>query len=180
MTIATSIIAAPKVDLPHHRIHEGNHVMVNIVSTGLLVASPKYVLIITSPVAVIIPNTEIEHFIYSISTNPGATTEFFEDAIVSANGTHVPIILNNRNSPTIPGELIFEDPIVVSEGTRLFIDRIGSVTTGGTNGPIERDEDEIDLKIGTQYLIKVTPLVDGTDITIKLRIYDTTQTPTGF
>lgn len=174
MTLPTSIIATPKVDLPHHRIHESIFAMVNVVNTGLIVANPKRFLLKTPG---ILPDGTalFGHVIFSVSTNPGATVQLFENTIVSFNGTDISAILNNRNPP--PGiplvvtGFVFEDPVVVSEGTQIFIERIGSTTKGGIGGPKDRDEDELIFKIGTNYLIKITPLVDGIDITTKIRNY---------
>lgn len=180
MTIATSIIAEPRVDLPHHRIHEGPHVISQIVSTNLQIVNPKYVLLLSAPPAIPPVNTPFMHLIYSVSSSLGITTEFFEDPIFSNVGTPVPAFFNNRNFGDVLTGREFEDPIVISDGTRLFIERIGSIMIGGTGGPRNRDEDEIILKLGTFYLIKVTPLVDGVDITIKTSSYSSGATPSPF
>lgn len=177
MTIPNTIIAKPNVQLSHHRIHEGPHVMSQIVSTNLQIANPKYMLLFSGPPIIPPTNTLFIHFIYSISSSLGVTTEFFEDPIFSNMGTVVPAFFNNRNFGIVPTGGQFENPTIISEGTLLFIERIGSTITGGTGGPRNRDEDEIILKLNSFYLIKVTPLINGIDITIKTRAYSSRATP---
>ena len=174
MTLPTSIIANPRVDLPHHRIHEGNFFSTHTISTGLLIANPKRFLFI-SPSLLPPPETSDTikvHLIFIVSTNPGAKLEFFEDTVVSDNGIPVSIINQNRLSPTIPIGQVFQDPIVTSDGTLIFSQIVGSTTEGGKGGLVERDEQEFILKIGTNYLLKITSLIDGVDITTHFKGYD--------
>ena len=177
MTLPTSIIARPRVDLPHHRIHEGSFTTLTAVATGITVLNPKYYLILTPGV---LPGNIliIAHIRCVVRINPGATFEIFEDAIVSNNGIGIIPRSNNRNSPTLdtPG-FSFEDPTVVSEGNRVFIERIGTTTEGGIGGPNFRDEDELMLKIGSKYLFKISPLVDGVAVSFKVNNYSNRQTP---
>jgi hypothetical protein len=174
MTLPTSIVANPKVDLPHHRIHEGNFFSTHTVSRGLLIANPKRFLFI-SPSMVpppFTPETTKVHLIFVVSTNSGVKLEFFEDTIVSSNGVAVPIINQNRLSTTPPLGQVYQNPMVISDGTLIFSQIVGSTTEGGTGGLVDRDEQELILKIGTNYLLKITPLVDNTDITTHFKGYD--------
>ncbi len=174
MTLPTSIIANPRVNLSHNRIHEGNFFSTHTISRGLLITNPKRFLFI-SPSIVPPPltaDTIKVHLIFVVSTNPGIKLQFFEDTIVSSNGVVVPIINQNRLSPTIPVSQVFQDPIIVSEGTLIFSQFVGSTTEGGTGGLVNRDEQEFILKIGTNYLLKVEPIIDNTDITTHFKGYD--------
>lgn len=174
MTLPTSIIAGPRVNLNHNRIHEGNFFSTHTISRDLLVANPKRFLFI-SPSLVPPPNTPETtkvHLIFVVSTNPGAKLEFFEDTISPDNGIVVPIINQNRLSSTIPLSQVFQNPIITSEGILIFSEIVGSITEGGTGGLVDRDEQEFILKIGTKYLLKITPLVDSTDITVHFKEYD--------
>ena len=176
MTLPTSIIAKPNVRITHHRIHEGNFFSTHTVSTGLMVANPKLFHVDTSPIAPAPPETIEEHMIFIVSANPGIKIEFFENAIVANDGTPIPTINQNRNSTTLPVGNIFEDPIITSEGTLLFSQIVGSATTGGTGGLLQRDEQEFELQVspGTfiGYLLKITPLANNTDITVHFKLYD--------
>lgn len=174
MTLPTSIIAHPELDLPHQRIHEGNFFSTHTINTGLLTANPKQFLFI-SPSTIPPPDTQETikvHLIFIVSANPGVKLEFFEDTTVSNNGTSVSTINQNRLSSTPILGQVFQDPIVESEGILIFSQIIGSTTQGGTGGLIDRDEQELILKIGTNYLLKITPLIDNTDITTHFKGYD--------
>ena len=174
MTLPTSIVAGPRVNLSHHRVHEGNFFSTHTISRGLLIANPKRFLFISPSMLPppFISDTIKVHLIFVVSTNPGVKLEFFEDTIVSSNGIIVPIINQNRLSPTIPLGQVFQDPIPISEGTLIFSQIVGSTTEEGTGGLVDRDEQEFILKIGTNYLLKITPLVDNTDITTHFKGYD--------
>jgi hypothetical protein len=172
MTLPTSITANPRVELSHHRIHEGNFFSTHTISRGILIAKPKLFLFDSSPEAPLPPETIKIHLIFIVSSNPGVKIEFFEDAVISDHGPDVPIINQNRLSPTPPVGKVFQDPIVTTNGTLIFSQIVGDTTTGGTGGLVNRNEQEIILKIGTRYLLKITPLVDNTDTTTHFKGYD--------
>jgi len=174
MTLSTSIVANPRVNLSHNRIHEGNFFSTHTISTGLLIANPKKFLFV-SPTTVPPPFTSDTvkiHLIFIVSANPGVKLEFFEDTTVLDNGIPVPIINQNRLSTTPVLGQVFQDPIIISDGTLIFSQIVGSTTEGGTGGLVNRDEQELILKIGTNYLLKITPLVDNTDTTTHFKGYD--------
>lgn len=177
MTLPTSITPRPQVDLSHHRIHEGNFFSTHTVSLGLMTASPKQFLFITPheiPPPLTFDTVKI-HLIFVVSCDLGVNIQFFEDTIVTSNGTEVPIINQNRNSTTPPLGQVFENPTVLSGGTLLFSQIVGSTTIGGTGGLVNRDEQELILKVTTDYLLKITPLTDvpgGTNITTHFKGYD--------
>lgn len=172
MTLPTSIIAAPDINLSHHRIHEGNFFSTHTVSTGLLVANPKLFLLDPPSTAPVATDTIEIHLIFIVSANPGVKIEFLEEAVIADNGSAILIINQNRNSTTLPIGNIFENPVVTSEGTLLFSQIVGTTTVGGTGGLLRRDEQEFILKIGTHYLLRITPLIDGVDITVHTKWYD--------
>ena len=177
MTLPTSIVANPRVDISHHRIHEGNFFSTHTVSTGLMIASPQQFLFISPSMAPppFSADTVKVHLTFVVSCDLGVKIEFFEDTIVSTNGTALFIVVQNRNSTTPPLGQVFDGPTVVSDGTLIFTEIVGSTTTGGTGGLVERDEQEFILKIGTNYLLKLTPLIDvlgGTNITTHFKGYD--------
>ncbi len=174
MTLPTSITANPRVELSHHTIHEGNFFSTHTISTGLLVASPKRFLFISPsiiPPPLTLDTTKV-HLIFLVSTNLGVKVEFFEGAVVPDNGIAIPIINQNRLSPTLPLGQVFQDPIITSEGTLISSQFIGSTTEGGTGGLVSRNEQEFILKVQTNYLLKITPLIDGVDTTTHFKGYD--------
>lgn len=172
MTLPVSIIAIPEIDNAHNTIHIGTFFGIHKISTNLTIANPKKFLFIPSPEAPIPADTTRSHFIFVVSCDLGVKIEFFENTQVSSNGTSLNLINQNRNSTIITDDAAYEDPIVTSEGTKIYEELIGSTTTGGTGGLTNRNEDEIILKIGTKYLLKITPLIDGANITTHFKHYD--------
>lgn len=177
MTIPVPVTINPSIDLNHFKIHEGPFASSQIVSNNIQIANPKYILLFSAPLATPPSNTLFIHFDYSVSSNLGIITEFFENPTFSDTGILVPRFFNNRNFGVVPAGGEWQDPTITSEGTRLYIERIGSITRGGIGGPRYRDEDEIILRINTYYLIKVTPLINNVDITIKIFAYSTRAAP---
>jgi len=173
MTLPASIVARPRVDLPHHRIHEGRMFTLTTTATGLPAGIPKFYFG-TSPPAQIVT----AHVIFIITVNPGAIFELFEEA-VATGGTQLFSVNNDRNNPVLAQGTFFEDPIVTFEGTtKLWEEIIGTATKGGIGGPLNRDEDEIITKSVTNYLLKITPLSNNTNLTVEIPAYSQ-QGPAG-
>lgn len=176
MTLPASIVANPRVDWPHHKIHEGSFTSIDQTNI-LLTKKPKYFLILTPR---ILPDGTVLqiHTISTVTVNPGARYEIFEDATVSNRGTPITPRSNNRPRATDPSGFSFEDPTVVSEGTKIWEQIIGSTTTGGKGGNNHRDEEEFMLKFGSQYLFKISPLADGvTILSFRINNYSNRFTP---
>ena len=165
MTLPTSIVARPRVDLPHHRIHEGRMFILTTTAQNLPANIPKYYFG-TSPPAQIVT----AHVIFIITVNPGAIFELFEGAIASG-GTQLFSINNDRNNPVLAQGTFFENPVVTFEGTKLWEEIIGTATKGGVGGPLNRDEDEIITKSSTNYLLKITPISNNTNLTVEIPAY---------
>lgn len=170
MTIPVSIAAKPTVDIAHHRIHEGNHFIVHKIVLGIPVATPKYFLIIPPPVVPGAMTVEI-HIIFEVDSNVGGTLFFFENPTITANGTALPPINNNRRSTTTSLSQVFEDPTVTADGTPLFQEIGGNATTGIDLGEFERNDEEFILNPTAIYILKFTPLAIA-DITMELNWYD--------
>lgn len=162
MTLPTTIISRPHIDIAHQRVHEGNHFFVHRIFRDVNIANPKLFLI-DPPSQAIIPSDTIElHLIFEIeSTNIGYTLEFFEDCTITDSGTALTIINNNRRSSTSSLTGVHENPIISTEGTKLFEQITGTATSGGVAGEFERNDEEIILRPGSHYLIRITPLADG-------------------
>jgi hypothetical protein len=135
------------------------------IATGLPAGVPKYYFGVAPPAEI-----AIAHVIFIIMVNPGATFELFEDAIASG-GTQLFSINQDRGNPVLATGSFFEDPIVTSEGTRIYIERIGTATVGGVGGPNNRDEDEIITKSSAVYLLKITPYANNTNLTVEIPAY---------
>ena len=165
MTLSTNIIARPTINLSHYRIHEGRYFGLYAVATGLAAGVPKYYFGTSPPISI-----AIAHLISIATVNPGVTFEFFEGAAASG-GTQLFSVNQDRDNPILATGTFFEDPIVTSEGTRLYIERIGTATTGGEGGFKDRDEDEIVTASSTIYLFKITPLANNTSLSLVVNAY---------
>lgn len=176
MTVPTSIVARPSVDIAHHRIHEGNHFIVHKITIGVPAAPPKYFLIIPPPPQ---PNgTIVEmHLLFELYSTTGGTLEFFENPTATIVGASpLTIVNNNRRSSTLSLCQVFENPTVTSDGTLLFQERKGIAGTEVELGEFERNEEEIVLHQLDTYLLKFVPIVSvpipTADITMELNWYD--------
>lgn len=165
MTLPVSIVARPRVDLPHHRIHEGRMFILTTTATGLPAGVPKFYFG-TSPLR----QAATAHVIFIIAVNPGAIFELFEGG-VAFGGTQLFSINNDRNNPELATGTFFEDPTVISEGTKLWEEIIGTATKGGVGGPANRDEDEIITASALNYILKITPLSNNTNLTVEIPAY---------
>lgn len=171
MTLPTLISSKPQIDTAHQKIHEGNHFDIHIVRTGIDIVNPKDILFIP-PASAGIPSDTIEvHLIFSITSNTGVIVQFFEGTTVTDNGTTIDIINHNRRSSLTSLCDVFEGPTVSGTGTIIFIFRTGTATSAG-NLSLRRDEDEYILHPDNNYLLRITPLADNTDITVVLDWYD--------
>jgi len=166
MTVPIAITPSPRVDLPHHKIHEGRYFAATTTAQNLPAGIPKNFMILSPPAAI-----SIAHVITIINVTPGATFEFFESTVTSSDGTLLNAFNQDRNNPVLAVGFAFEDPIVISEGTRIFSQIIGSITEGGTGGTNNRDEEEFLFKPLTKYLLKITPLANSTLLSIQMRAY---------
>ena len=171
MTIPTTIISKPQIDISHQKIHEGNHFDIHIVRTGINIVNPKDILFIP-PISAVIPSDTIEiHLIFSVTSNTGVTVQLFEGTTATDNGIAIDIINHNRRSSLTSLCEVFENPTVSDTGISIFIFRAGTATSAG-NLALRRDEDEYILHPSTNYLLRITPLADNTDMTIVLDWYD--------
>lgn len=166
MTFPVAITPGPRADLPHQRIHEGRYFAVTTTAIGLPVGVPKDYMIISPPVFI-----SIAHVIIIVDVSPGAKFELFESVVVSANGIPLPSFNQDRTNPAAATGFVFEDPTVVSTGTLIFSQIIGSTTEGRTGGTRNRDEEEFLFKPLTNYLVRTVPLTNGTILSIQMRAY---------
>lgn len=150
----------------HGAIHSGELFEMTDVTLGVNVATPKRYLLVT-------PNTSTRiHVALLVESEPGITIEFFEDTIVTANGTELGEINHNRISTNVAELSVFEDPTVTTDGTILFTFRSGTSTGGARIGDRIQEEDEYVLKQNTNYQVKITPISNGTNITTDISWYE--------
>jgi hypothetical protein len=141
-------MATATIDYAHNEIHAGSHFTFDSY-LSLTKAGSGQLLIIT-------PNTtKWSHLFIEIDTTAGdVVMEFTENATVTEVGTAATIYNNSRNSTTTNGTLIYLSSTVTAGTTVLKKKYMGSGKSG--YGGVNRNEDEIILKQGTNYLLKFT------------------------
>lgn len=173
MTLPTNIVSRPAIDIAHHKTHEGNHYSIHRIITGVTVVNPKYILIIPPPVAATPSDTIEIHLLFRVlSTNIGFTLEVFESSVATGLTALIPINFNRRSATTALINIYEDLTVLTSVGTPLFEERVGIATSGGQSGEFDRNEDELILKPGLKYLVRVTPLADGLNGNVELNWYD--------
>lgn len=92
------------------------------------------------------------------------TAEFFEDTIVSANGTALTAVNRNRNSSNVATMLVFEGPTVTGDGVLLSASIVpggeGKKDSIGSGG----GQADVILKRGANYLFRLTNLSGAVQI----------------
>ena len=97
------------------------------------------------------------HGNFTISTEAGVTVEFYEDPVLTDDGTDLAENNLNRQTPTAPATACFHTPTVTTDGTLLETNLIGTSNTGVTDiGDSITDRGYWILKINEDYLIKAT------------------------
>lgn len=123
---------------------------------------PKYYLL-SSPNSL----TRI-HIVHMVSSDQaGVTVELFSNPTVTDNGTLLESINNDCNLyGTVVSELIvYKDPTVTDDGTKKITARI---TPGITPRRAITPQEERILKQNTKYLLKITPVIKDTNISMEL------------
>lgn len=96
------------------------------------------------------------HGNFTVSTEAKTTFEFFEDPVLTDDGTRLAENCLNRQTPGIPGTACFRDPTVSADGTLLEINMLGSAGRNLDIGGTLTDRGYWLLKLNENYLIKIT------------------------
>ena len=134
------------IDIEHHKVHEGKHFFLKTwqdVGQGNTV----YFMFRT-------PNTSTRiHARAHIAGEVEFTIGLYENPTLTADGTPVTMLNNDRNSANTPSLLAFSGPTVTDDGTPLRLTKIGSnrddTVSPGANY-------EIIAKQNEEYLFKIT------------------------
>lgn len=142
----------------HYEIHNGCHF--NICDFVDLGDAEVFEFQITTP-----DTAKWAHFLYEAGSSGPVVIEIYENAIISAPGSAVPIFNNNRNSDNLSSLIIQTGATLSDNGTIIRKYSFGSTfnplsTTGGN----ARSESEIILKQNTTYRIRHISGSDGNSI----------------
>lgn len=133
------------VSFEHHEIHEGNHYTI----AGHQTFSNAEVVDFT----VVTPNTtKWLNMTFSIKGSGALSIDVKEGATVSATGTALTPINNNRNSSNTSGGTFRTGDTFSGEGTLIYSEYDGA---NRTTGFIERSAEMI-LKQNTTYIFRIT------------------------
>ena len=127
------------VDLGVIFTHADRHTIANNATFSYLIKTPA------SPAHVELLNVSVD------ATASPVYIDFYEDAIVSANGTQEFLLNNNRQSSATSQTLLYMSPTITSVGTEIFhLVAEGDKTTGGFVGHKHR----VILKPSANYLLQ--------------------------
>jgi len=129
------------IDYSHHEIHSGDHYF--IAGTTDMGGSSTATFLFTVP-----NTTKWPHAFWGLATEAEATFSMYEGCAVSASGSQITPINNNRNSANTAGVTAFSGPTVNTNGTLVYSAKAGS---GKQIGGSETHEHEFIGKQDTNY-----------------------------
>jgi len=151
------------VDIEHHKIHDGEHYTC---SEFLVMASE------TKYWHILAPNTSVRvHYRYIVSSGGGVIVDLREAPTLSANGAPGTILNSDRNLGIADvNTLCFTTPTITGGADG---DRIGGTVVGaGKVGGIVERNNEVILKQGVSYLLKVISGSVNNDVTVESIFYE--------
>ena len=154
------------IELEHHEVHEGNFYTISDYDNDVDIIAPKYWHLKT-------PDTVKRiHIKMEVGANGADLVEFFETPTLTGNGTALTPKNNDRNSANATTLLVYYDPTVTADGTRITADLIGTNNNKTIIGGSIRNGAEFILKRNTSYLVKFSPVADNTKATFKAEFYE--------
>ena len=143
------------IDTVHHELHEGNHYHYCNYQLGNAVgATIEFVL--TVPSGAIYP-----HFLFEVYSSQGATIDVYIGTTGVTGGTSITPRNNNTVSINTSGISIVKDPSsITSDG--LFVS--GYLAGAGRNAGFNKRDNEFILSDNRSYLVRITSLANGNDI----------------
>ena len=152
VTVDPTHLALATIDLPHYKVHAGLH---HVCHSWSNVGGAESVL----DVLLRVPAAKFPHLKWSFTTGDAFTFTFYEGTIVSANGTALTVVNNNRNSTNVAGVTTFLSPTVTTAGTALMS---GQLSIGARSGGSDSRDSEFILKPSTNYLLRFIKSNAGT------------------
>ena len=147
LTIDSTFRVPIVIDVEHHEIHEGDHYFIKgqaDISTNL-----TYFMFVT-------PDTTTRiHARSHIATEGEFVVEIFEGGTVSANGTELTGINNERDSTNVATLVTYANPTVTGDGDFLW----GARTGAGKDATVSLGQGyEIVVKRNETYIFKITKI----------------------
>ncbi len=145
--------------IEHSRIHEGKHFYAYRNELGVGMGTNRDFLLIT-------PNTSTRiHLFFDINSTKIFSYYLYEGTTVSANGTAMTALNNERNSANAASLLVYRAPTITTVGTELLSNNTNALRT------FSRDEEFV-LKQNTLYLLRLTSNDNNNNIFTELVWYE--------
>ena len=158
------------IDIVHHMIHDEKFFSFVVIDVDVDIETPKYIRITT-------PNTDARiHFTGQVYVTAASLIELYENPTINTAGSPVTIYNNDRNSIVATTATAFEDTTTTApdnDGTRIDAGRAGGAARPNfrIGGETARRNEWI-LKQNEDYLIKITPDADNTEVVISITWYE--------
>jgi len=154
------------IGVGHHKIHEGELFEASEYDGDVNIAVPKEYLLQTPA------GTSYAHLVFIVEASGETKVEFFEDAVITASGSEMEMINNDRNSANVGPVLAFGSASFSASGSclvsRLMGGNQGAVRIGGE----KRNQEHI-LKPSANYFLRLTVAADNTRVNTLFSIYST-------
>lgn len=148
VTLALSVI-----DYEHHEIHNGDHFFVrSFQDVADAATNVDWLLVVPD-------SAKLPHVKWEMAGEAEFELRLYEGAAVSAAGSALTALNNNRNSAEEAGLAIYSGPTITALGTLIYSGVLGSTNKeGGDHGfPFE-----LVLKRNTRYVLRLTHIPAGT------------------
>lgn len=159
------------ISYEHAFIHAGKHWFLSDYDSDQDAGVPKYWRLTVAD------STIRNHVLFNFQASNYVVIEIYENPTLDAAGTALTFRNNNRNLSTTPTSLTaYYDTTTTVDGTLIYSAIIGSDSGTGSSGDhvggIHSREFEFILKNNEDYIIKVTPGFDNTDLVFELSLYE--------
>lgn len=152
------------MDVVHAVIHDQLFYTVTDYDSSVDTAAPKYWRLTT-------PATGYVHIVAGVSMSGAGLVEVYENPTLSGAGTALTAMNNYRPSSNTATVTATADPTTSNDGTRIFVQYLGSNAPGARFGGTLRQAAEFVLKQNEDYIFKVTPVSNSTAVSIVLELY---------
>lgn len=155
----TNRLLTSGLDSVHANVHAGMFYFGGHYNNAVAAGANLDILIVTGA------NYEL-HFVPVVVSGGDAEFRLYEGVTVSANGTAIPPYNAKRSSSNTTDSNHYHTPTVTAVGTQLIPTNFipggsGVFGSGGSGGGPVRSGTEIDLKVSTNYLLRVTNISGG-------------------
>ena len=150
----------------HHLVHHKKMFSISDEDASVDTNAPKYWMIKLDA------DAESLHFKSEIIGTAGIKAELFETPTITNDGSALAIVAMNRIRPlrTLEGVTAFYDTTVSGDGDRLAVARAGGDKKNQPGGEARATVEWV-METALDYIIKVTPVANGTTITFGCNVY---------